>query len=764
MPKKQQKVEVNNFIRGLITEASPLNFPDSASLDEENFELNRDGTRDRRLGMDFEGGYTLRAAPSPFSSVDPSNSVVYKWIAVNGNADLNLLVVQSNRSLDFYDLGFTNISTSGYKGRVTIPTFPENKQFSFTSAEGRLVVAAGAPSIAIVEYDGTTFTITYTEILVRDVWGVEETSLALYETDPTYRSAVNPPSHVYNLQNQSWGIPRKNAAGTLADPTSVYLTDLGVYPSNSETVWPGLQFQPVSGGTTPYERIFPNLYTEVLGAGERAAKGYYTINLLTRGASRAAAFVANKAKYPQLVAASVAIPTDSTSGGASLVTEFAGRVWYAGFEGAVSGGDKRSPNLGNFITFSQLVRSRQDFGKCYQDGDPTSREGNVLVDTDGGFIRITGANRIMGMATIGTSLIVLADNGVFAVTGGSDYGFTATNYKVDRLSAVGCISGLSIVTEGARVFFWSEDGIYGIAGEKLGGLAVTSLTERTIQTMYDAIPNEVKAKTSGIYDAVAKKVRWLYKQDVLFSASSVTKELIFDVGINAFYINRISRSLTNQVEIVGLFAAEALQRGSVQTDVTVLNDPVVVVGDPVYVRDTVRQSGIQAARYLVAVTVGGNSFFTIASYLNTKFKDWEAIDGVGVDAKAYVLTGVSTAGDSGIAKQIPYLMMHFHRTEKGVAADFTPANPSGCLVRSQWDWSTSPISNKWSPLFQAYRQERALFIEDLGDDFDNGFSVVTTKNKIRGRGKAFSLYMESEPLKDCRILGWRLSLNGNQFE
>lgn len=115
MPKKQQKVEVNNFIRGLITEASPLNFPDSASLEEENFELNRDGTRDRRLGMDFESGYTLRPAPAPFATVDPSNSVVYKWIAVNGNADLNLLVVQSNRSLDFYDLGFTNISTSGYK-------------------------------------------------------------------------------------------------------------------------------------------------------------------------------------------------------------------------------------------------------------------------------------------------------------------------------------------------------------------------------------------------------------------------------------------------------------------------------------------------------------------------------------------------------------------------------------------------------------------------------------------------------------------------
>lgn len=764
MPKQSQKVEVNNFIKGLITEASPLNFPDNASLDEENYELNRDGTRDRRLGLGLESGYALRSAPIPFSAFDPANIVNYKWIAVSGDASRNFLVVQSNKFLDFFDLGVDDISNTGYKGRLEVASFPDNTRFSFTSAEGRLVVAAGHDSIAIVEYDGSVFSVTYDTIKVRDVWGVEETTTASYETDPSFRSTSIPSQHQYNLYNQSWGVPRKNSVGTLSDPASIYFGSLAVYPSNSEMVWPGLQFQPVSGGTTPYERIFPNLYTEVLGAGARASKGYFVIDLLKRGTSRAAAFVANKTKYPELTYGSVTVPADTTSGGATVVTEFAGRVWYAGFEGAVTDGDKRSPNLSNFAVFSQLVRSRQDFTKCYQEGDPTSREGNDLVDTDGGFVRISGANRILHMINLGSSLIVLADNGVFAVTGGSDYGFTATNYKSERLSSFGCISRSSVVVEGGRAFFWSEDGIYAIAKDQFGSFQVTNITEKTIQTFYEAIPNPSKEMSRGVYDPVAKKIRWVYKDGITFTSTSETKELILDTSIGAFYVNRIYNSSANTFEAVGIFASEAFQRGVVDVSVLAGADDVLSSTDSVIITETIRQSGIQSARFVVAVAQSGSYYYTIGYYNNTDFRDWMESDGVGVDAKAFLVTGTVTGGDSAIAKQIPYLTMHFRRTESGVTPELVPDKQSGCLVRSQWDWSESEASNKWSSLFQAYRFKRVQFVESADDAFDTGFSVVTSKNKLRGRGDAFSLYMETEPYKDCRILGWRLSVNGNRLE
>jgi hypothetical protein len=51
MARQTAAVEINNFVKGLITEASPLTFPDNASLEEQNFVLNRDGSRERRSGM-----------------------------------------------------------------------------------------------------------------------------------------------------------------------------------------------------------------------------------------------------------------------------------------------------------------------------------------------------------------------------------------------------------------------------------------------------------------------------------------------------------------------------------------------------------------------------------------------------------------------------------------------------------------------------------------------------------------------------------------
>ena len=56
-----QKAEAayRSFVKGLITEANQLTFPDNASIDESNFVLNRDGSRTRRLGLDYENDFGI---------------------------------------------------------------------------------------------------------------------------------------------------------------------------------------------------------------------------------------------------------------------------------------------------------------------------------------------------------------------------------------------------------------------------------------------------------------------------------------------------------------------------------------------------------------------------------------------------------------------------------------------------------------------------------------------------------------------------------
>lgn len=759
MTKPSKRAEVNNFIQGLITEASPLNFPPNASLDEENFELNRDGSRDRRLGMDYEPSYARRSSSVNLIDKDSAKISSYKWLNVNGTLTNDFLVVQLEQTLQFYNLNVTSLSGTGYIGAISLTSFPINTIYSFTSLEGSLVVAAGVETIAIISYNGSSFSVSYERLKVRDAWGVQVTGIPSYETDITYRGASDT-KHYYNLQNQSWGIPRKNSANVLVDPIVQYFTDLAVYPSNSETVWTGLQFQPVTAGVT-FERIYTNLYTELIGASTTASKGYYVIDALRRGSSRISEFANNNTKYPILSVPTITLPADITSGGAKVVAEFAGRVWYAGFSGEVTDGDIRSPNLSNFVFFSQLIRNKGDFIKCHQDGDPSSRDSTDLVDTDGGFLRIAGAKNIIALVNIESSLIVIADNGVWSVSGGADYGFSASNNKVTKISAFGGLSSSSVVVEGGRVFFWSIDGIYAIAKDQYGVLGVTNITQTTIQTLYEEIPNTSKIETIGAYDPVSKKIRWLYKTGTRFGTDSITNELILDTVLSAFYQNTIKNLATNTVQIVGLFPSLPFKRGSVDTDVYVGADAVLSGTDAVIVTDSIRTTGNQSIRYLVLEVLSGIVYLTFSYYNNFKFRDWESVNSVGIDAKAFLLAGQQTAGDSAIAKQIPYLIMYFTRTELGVTANFVPDKQSGCLMRCQWDFSNTINSHKWSDLVQVYRYRRALFVTGLGDVYDNGFSVISSKNKIRGRGKAFSLYLETEPDKDCRIVGWSISLNGN---
>ena len=761
MPKRGTRAEINTFIQGLITEASPLNFPVNASLDESNFELNRDGTRDRRLGMDFEPSYELISSGVTVSTVASAAINTFKWYSINGLVSQEFLVAQVNKKLFFFDLDQTNISRDGQKGFVELTSFPEEVRYSFAALEGKLVVAAGVSTVAVVTYNSTTeaFSVTYESIKVRDVWGVQVPSSS-YETDDSFRGTTIPLQHRYNLVNQSWGIPRKNKAGTLVNPVTQYATDLGVYPSNSETVWAGLQFQPVSGATDPFERIYTNLYNEVLGADRKAPKGYFVIDLLKRGSSRMTVYANNSTKHPALGTSTISLVTDETPGGATAVAAFAGRVFYAGFTGDVISGDARSPILSDYVVFSQAVKSASDIVKCYQEGDITSRENSDLVDTDGGFLRIAGARGIVGLYNLESHLIVLATNGVWSIAGGSDYGFSATNYIVSKISTFGGLSDSSVIIENGRMFYWSADGIYVVARGDAGTFVVQSLTVSSIQTFYENIPASSKIKVIGSHDTFTKKLRWLYKSDALFSPLSETKELVFDLTLNAFYPSTIQNVTGNVVEVIGGFQSKPFDTGTSFNPVVVDDEDVYSDLEQVGIESDIRKSGIQSLRYLTLVSEEGALGITFSYYYNNDFKDWYSFDNVGVDAKAYVLTGSQVAEDSAVDKQIPYLIMHFRRTESGVIG-FVPNRQSGCLVRSQWNWANTIVSGKWSPLFQAYRYREPRFVENTADTYDNGYETIVTKNKLRGRGKAFALYFETESGKDCRILGWNMTLNAN---
>lgn len=743
--KPSSRSEVNTFVQGLITEASPLNFPPNASYDEENFVLHTDGSRSRRLGMAYEPDYVT--VPTGISSFELASvkTFSYVWKNVNGDPTLNILVTKGKTTLLFFDLREESIS-AGYMGSLNIAPLLVNigsggkktwhgggaaspkylHYFSVSSIEGDLVAVGGNGDVGIITYTApSTFTLTTKRITVRDLWGVEEDT-AIEEDDPLHHPLVLSQAHYYNLQNQSWGITRYAYTadpiplilGTYSydDPVTIYKDKLGYYPSNSEAVWAGLQFQPQVGAAPPMEAMYPNLYKDLLGSGAPSAKGYYIIDLLNRGQSRVDEVNANQDRNPVLdaILEMTLLPEDFNSEGATLVHQFAGRVWYGGFIGSAQQTDERSPTLSDMVFFSQLVKNKQQITKCYQEGDPTSREASDLVDTDGGFIKIIGMGAQVGFGTLDSSLIIFAENGVWAVNGGSDYGFTASNYKVTKISNIGCGDAKAIVSLNSQVIFWSTEGIYNISKNNVGELVVTSVSEKTIQSFYMQF---AQAACEGVFSPLDKSIRWVFRSGNYFDETGVTYELVLNTSLPAFSLNVIKSS---NPTIAGIFI-----------------DPYTL-----------------QCKYITVSSFEGGTYYSIGYYRDPLFHDF------GVDAKAFVLTGAQTAGDSGIVKQMPYLTLHFTKTEDGIDIDGNLRNPSSCLFRTQWDWAVKEGSNRFSRLSQGYRYRPALL---AGDTYELGTLVVTTKNKIRGRGRAFALYMETEPEKDCKILGWNLSLNGNQI-
>jgi hypothetical protein len=471
------------------------------------------------------------------------------------------------------------------------------------------------------------------------------------------------------------------------------------------------------------------------------------------------------AQYPELTIGISSLPLDTTPGGPTVVSEYAGRVFYSGFSGELVGPDDNSPRMSSYVLFSQLVEDPTDITTCYQDGDPTSKETPDLLDTDGGFIRIEGAYNILRLINVGNHLAVLAANGVWLIQGGSDYGFKATNYMTTKVTNHGCDSPGSVVVVDNTFMYWSDDGIYNVAPNQFGEYIAENVSKKTVQKFYDNIDGLDRRACKGVYDTYEKKIRWLYGGRT--NNAIKARELILDTTLGAFYpatIGQISEGSRLPLPLTGVIVPP-FRTTEIDAPVTVSTVTVTVGGGPVTVSESVTQAVTKEVIYAVLTGTSPTLSFTFGAYRDSFHKDWRTIDGVGVDAESFLLTGYQSAGDYQRSKQVPYLTTHFSKTENGFAMDVNgdlfPLNPSSCLVQAQWDWANSANSGKWSREFQAYRFRRHYIPQSDADLFENGYATVQSRSKLRGQGKVLSLLFKSEPEKHMHLLGWSMVMGVN---
>ncbi|QDP53386.1 MAG: hypothetical protein Unbinned6805contig1000_48 [Prokaryotic dsDNA virus sp.] len=796
MARQAAKLEVNNFSKGLITEAGPLTFPQNASLFEKNFELNIDRSRSRRLGMDLEDGYVTQTADVTLPSTGDLATQTYVWENVSRDPDKEFVVVQVGNLIRIFDNRADSISAAPvphYDGvsvvdSIDVGTSSVTERFGIASVDGSLVIASGVKEITIINYDGSQTFKEGKSLRVRDVFGVEDLHTIDGEEqnlyDPTYiayrpAEAEVTDNHLYNLSNQSWGVPRESSleeetSSTIRDFIAASIEESPEFqvPSNADTIHYGIGF---NTNNPPREVFFPARVIYSPSFRVDAPRGYFIIDALERGKSREEEYLKNVElfgeSFPPFISdhpslASGSLPSDTTSGGATVLGEHSGRIFYAGFSGNVIDGDSRSPDLSSYVLFSQIVEQPEQIVQCYQEGDPTSSDTKDLVASDGGFIKIQGAYGIKALESVGNGLVVLAENGVWMIRGDSGVGFSATAYEVIKLSSQGCSSAGSAVAVNSTLYYWGDSGIFRVAPNEVGAYSTTNITSNNIQSFYVPISDNSKRRCNGSYDSYSERIRWVFNNSLV--SDELVNELVLDLVLGAFYISEVAEVSPTQSPVVASpFQAPPYSSGDSIEPVQVNGDQVQMLGADVHVTETVRVGKIKEIKYLTITSASPNINgvdFTFSLYRDSKFRDWASVDGIGVDAEATLITGYLTGGDSSSYKQVPLLMSHFKRTEDSfeeIGGDLVPSNQSSCIIQAQWEWCNSPNSNRWGREFQAYQYSRHWIPEDGSSAYDTGYSTVITRRKLRGKGRALSLLFKSEPEKDLVLIGWNMVVQAN---
>lgn len=735
MPRSVANKNYRTFVQGMITEASPLTYPENASVSEDNCVLFRKGNRTRRLGFEAESGSSL----SSFSLLNDVNLFIneFSWEAVDERGEKDFYVYRAGNMVYFFEANTDPLSSGLESFTIDLTNYLSETSFSavassrvsFSAGRGYLFMVGEQIKPLLVEYDSASeaFSVREIKIRIRDFVGVDD-GLA-NDFEPTTLSD----EHHYNLRNQGWVAPSSKignttgsvetddveyqtvlftvagrfnntavSASSSSNPITQYKAQIGLYPANNKAWWVGkLEVADPDKGLEAGD-FDPDILCNTFTGNTLAARGHFILEAFNRDRS-------DVGGVPN-------IPTETKTTRPSAVGFFSGRVWY-GHE--------------SDVYYSQTLQDYRQAGNCFQEADPTSEEISDLIATDGGLIPIPEAFNIKAMHPIGGSLLVFAENGVWAVSGGGNNGFSALDISVSKVSSNGMLSPDSLVDVGGSIYWWAPSGIMslsqksGLFGAQEGVFDRENVTEATIQSFYNNdIPREAKKRAKGYYDPSRNLVQWLFNDGSTPYKSFYNRILNLDESLKAFYPWSIS-SDTGKA-LTGCFIRPTVKQ--IRSEAIFSNNGEEVINS--------------FLQYHYACLQGTSYKMGFGDFQSSSFLDF------GNDKYlSFMETGYELLEDLMRNKQSNYVFLYFRRTD-----DEDEGVDSSCFFQTKWDWGRSENSNRWSRKVEGYRKTAR---------FDDSY-IVSTKHKARGHGRTLQVRFESsEASKTFDLLGWATSFSGN---
>jgi len=796
MPQLKAKKDQTTFNRGLNTEANELNFPDGFSTDERNYELLLDGSRRRRKGLAQESGGSVKAAGT-ISVTEVHQS--YKWRGVAGNPTKHFIVHQVGSDLFFTDDAET-ISTSYHTDTINLDAYAADATVTaaniadtplqFSQGNGHLLVSSKYIEPIYIVYDPVAddFTSNVIQVMYRDFDGIDD-GIGI-DAEPT--DVVLPADHNYNIRNRGWKQedieqyesdvskwPAKNslwyrgyiraltastaydqdgiqswsstkldaeAFGNASAPQGslfldprdttapVFLTGGG--EAKAIETWSFTSGNPQAGGTITVTTVENHGYTSGADINISGAVSWFnrsdgedqkyfkfngshnvvsapTLDTLTFVVGATSNFSSWAAQYAQLGQIDGGLALTNSDGvdqvvGWNAIEFHAGRVFIAGMPAA---------EHSDTIFFSKVALKANAYGKCHQEADPTSPDFNALTPADGGTIIIPGMGQVFRMRSLRNLLIVYTDQGVWEIGGGQRGFFTADGYSVRKITEAECSSPMSPIHFDSGGIYTGPKGIFQIApNEFTSKLEATNISEKLIQTKWNAIPVANQKTVQTVYDDARKRILLLYGATGV-NINQYSTALVLDLKVGAFYPFTFNADATE-----GILTAYAI------TD-----------------------SDASDSANKVKWTVQSTNNMKTCDLNQTDYLDYDGAE----SPLPYVVTGHDNIGDFQRRRQAPVITVYAKRTETGYTETgdgWDGDNESSTLLQAFWDWSDDAISGKIGSQNETYRHVRGFVPSGAGDV--DGYPVVVTRNKIRGRGRALQLRFEGAATKDSHILGY----------
>ena len=532
-----RKGTVDKFapVRGLITEASDMNFPQDAAYDLDNVEIDKDGRVLRRLGLapETDGGALL----DDFTEDDRKNGTFsnFLWRVTAGAQEVDVRVIQTGKKLTFREdkaplsnqavVLEINLEQSPYTTGRTVDT---PCQYAY-GAGFLLITNQDANTLIVRSVGSTVFPLNLqAEPIVQQVR--TQTLLPGFNAGDNYGTSLSAVEE-FNLRNSGWPYSAtvandQNGSGvSTSDPIQYYRNKRGTYPTHSR-VYSAMRLSSATS-VDAVDSFSPWADLKIAFGNTLPPLGHYVHSAFSFDA--------------RSLMESEGSPISSGNFSYTISNR---PICCAFLNGHAIYGDIDQNNKAR-IMVSQLVKETDSLKKCYQEADPTASEINDLVATDGFVVRPVGMGKPLAMRETSKAVVILCTNGVWALrsAGGP---FSATNYEVVKLASLDFNAPNSVAVVDDVVFFCADKGIYSIIANQFGELQVANLTDDTIKTLYQDYGVE---RIHGMHAAYIKAENYIYwlvpdaPENGLYKGDSY-EALIFNLTLQGFFVYSFGRDTT----------------------------------------------------------------------------------------------------------------------------------------------------------------------------------------------------------------------------